>query len=131
MEDGIWYAVDTTWADGMDTGREDAFLLIGSQTKVNGEIFEKSHMPIPLSYYAGSERLVYPELSRESYARPAVAQEDQKENEKLTQTPTGSAPLFSGIWDSEMLGLIGIAGLVAVIVFMLFLRVLTGKKRRK
>lgn len=131
MEDGIWYAVDTTWADSMAEGSEDAFFLIGSLTKADDEIFEKSHVLIPLSYYAGNDRLVYPELSRESYARPVVGQEGQKENEKPTQTPTGSAPIFSGIWNSEILGPIGIAGLVAVIVFMLFLRVLTGKKRRK
>lgn len=71
MDDGIWYYVDVTWDDEA-RGKNWAYFLIGSQTRVGGEIFsqEKSHRvicPYQKQPGYGNVNLRYPNVSKGEY----------------------------------------------------------------
>ena len=44
MEDGAWYALDTTWDDRGDHA-VTSYFLVGADTLVNGRKFSESHLP--------------------------------------------------------------------------------------
>ncbi len=75
MDDGEWYAVDTTWDDALDIKNNYSYFLIGKNTAANGTLFESSH--IPTYDFSGMEieGFQYPELSNNAYDPNGVKQE--------------------------------------------------------
>lgn len=62
---GDWYGVDITWNDGK--ADEEMYLLVGSDTKVEGEAFLSSH-PATNQFVSGGTKFTNgPELSAEAY----------------------------------------------------------------
>ncbi len=66
MDDGKWYAVDTTWMD--DYINRDDFFLVGSETKdYFQDNFLKSHVPSGARYFDQREAFYYPSLALDRY----------------------------------------------------------------
>jgi len=68
MDDGKWYAVDTTWDDGKEILRN--YFLIGSDTIVNsrnGKLFSENHKPDGDISRTGLKAFAYPTLSANAY----------------------------------------------------------------
>jgi len=74
--EGTWYATDVTWNDPgrLQDGKpksgyeNENYLLVGSDTKVNGEKFYESHTVNNVVYSGGVAYLNEPEISAVSYA---------------------------------------------------------------
>ncbi len=76
MEDGKWYAVDSTWDDPVgnsETGVFYDFFLVGANSTNryfdnNSTTFEDAHTPTGKHYTSAEFSLAYPELSDVSYS---------------------------------------------------------------
>lgn len=77
MEDGKWYAIDSTWDDPMTTDPEQTYVLrynyflVGSKTLTDGEVpFSESDSHIEQIFYTdyAGNSLLYPTLSETAYA---------------------------------------------------------------
>ena len=100
MEDGAWYGVDVTWNDplggalGAVSGKEEErFLLVGSETEMDGMRFSQSHEAENQVYVDGVRYLNGPELSRESYAQrlPRSVAVSPSEGGTVSPNPTLAA----------------------------------------
>ena len=80
MDDGGWYAIDSTWDDRDDIGAIDyTYFLVGKYSCPDDDImnpnFEYSHTPSGQVMMGGTYRsMVYPDLSEEKYVANQLAQ---------------------------------------------------------
>jgi len=68
MDDGQWYAVDTTWDDGREILR--SYFLVGTDTVVNtrnGKLFSENHKPNGDISHTDLKRFDYPTLAVNAY----------------------------------------------------------------
>jgi len=78
MEDGNWYGVDVTWNDPVYGYDDDAisgvenedYLLVGTDTQIDGMLFSESHLPKNQVTMGGIAFMNGPVLSRQRYQAP-------------------------------------------------------------
>ena len=72
-----WYAVDVTWNNQFD---DILYLMIGSQTEINGDNFNKNHIPGFKQYVLQTYTPITPVLATEKYIEPITIDENYMKN---------------------------------------------------